>query len=351
MPVLDVSFLTRDIPGCGGRVRVTPADFQVEEIPAYQPTGDGEHLFVWIRKESLSTPQAVNLLARGLRLKEREVSYAGLKDTQAITLQQLCVPARAEPLLLGFDHPRLKVLAAKRNPRKLRTGHLSGNRFKLRLRDVQDVASALAVLATLRRVGLPNYFGEQRFGRELANARAGRELLVGREPLVGAGEGGGEEPHPAPDRFRRKLFLSAFQSALFNRALGARITLGTFSRALPGDVLKKHETGGEFVCEAPETDQPRVDAFEVSPAGPLFGPSMLGSRGEVGAFEQRLLDEERIDASVFERGRGETRGARRFYRVPVADLTAEPEGADLLLSFSLPAGSYATVLLRELLKQ
>jgi len=235
------------------------------------------------------------------------------------------------------------VLEARRHGNKLRTGHLKGNRFRLRLRDVRDVDAARESFGQLVARGLPNYFGEQRFGRAGDNAELGRKLLLG------------ERLARRPDRFQRKLYLSAFQSRLFNAALVQRLQAGTFASALQGDVLRKEDTGGLFVCEDPAVDGPRVTAFEVSPAGPLFGPKMPRAAHGVAQAEDALLAAEGVTlADLKERGGGETEGGRRAYRVrlgsPELSVEAGAAGTDLWLGFELPRGSYATEVLHELLK-
>jgi len=334
-------YATAELPGCGGEFKSEPEDFEVEELPAYLPSGTGEHLFLWVEKRGHDTPWVARELSRALGIPEREVSYAGLKDRRAITRQLFCVPSKVEPRLSAFSQPDVRVLWAKRHGNKLRTGHLTGNRFRIRIRGVREVSAARAIVERLSAQGLPNYFGEQRFGVRGDNAELGKKLLLG------------ERLPRRPDRFERKLFLSAFQSHLFNRALAERITEGTFDRALEGDVLRKRDTGGLFVCESPQMDQPRVDAFAVSPAGPLFGPKMVPAQGEVALREQALLAAEGVTASDFERGGGETEGGRRPYRIPLAvalEVAEAGGGEDLWLSFELPKGSYATGVLRELLK-
>ncbi|MCI0571611.1 MAG: tRNA pseudouridine(13) synthase TruD [Myxococcaceae bacterium] len=332
-------YLTAGVPGAGGLFKATPEDFEVEELPAYVPSGTGEHLFLWVEKRGRDTPEVVRALAAQLEVPEQEVGVAGLKDRQAVTRQYLSVPARAEPRVPAVSLDGVRVLSAVRHGNKLRTGHLKGNRFRLRLHGVRDVGAAREALALLERSGLPNYFGAQRFGRAGDNAAKGRLLLKG------------ERLPKAPTRFERRLFLSAFQSLLFNRALAQRLREGTFTRALMGDVLRKEDTGGLFVCEAPEREQPRVDRFEVSPAGPLFGPKMLEAAGAVAEAEAALLAAEGVVPSDFLRGRGETEGARRPYRVRVAELAVEEESPGVVrLGFALPAGSYATELLREVIK-
>ena len=320
----------------GGRFKATPEDFRVEELPAYLPCGEGEHLFLWVEKRALSTPQVASALAAELKLREREVSYAGLKDRQAVARQWFCVPARAEGALRGLDNPQIRVLESNRHRNKLRSGQLKGNRFQIRIRGPLNVGAGREALERLRRRGLANYFGPQRFGRGRQNAATGRALLMG-------------EPARGVDRFQRKLFLSAFQSLLFNRALSARIEGGEFAIALAGDVMQRLGSGGLFVCTEPQVDQPRLDCFEISPAGPLFGPKMMSAAGEVAEAEAELLSREGMTLADFSAGSGETRGGRRAYRLAVTDCEIAQEGPDAWLGFELPRGTYATVLLREVL--
>ncbi len=330
--------MTAELPGCGGQLKAVPADFEVEELPAYLPSGEGEHLFLWVEKVGHGTQEVARALAAAVGLKERDVSYAGQKDRQAVTRQLFCFPAKAEAGLSAFAMPGVTVHWAKRHRNKLKTGHLKGNRFRIRLRDVKDAGAARACLEAVRARGFANFFGTQRFGRGGDNADKGFALLRG-ERLPGA-----------VSRFERRLFLSAAQSLLFNRALAERLAHGTFARALAGDVMKKLTTGGVFVCADPAADQPRVEQFEVSPAGPVFGPRMEQAQGEVAAAEARVLAGADVTLADFSRGGGETEGTRRPYRLPLHGVEVAAEGDDLWLAFELPRGSYATVLLRELLK-
>jgi tRNA pseudouridine13 synthase len=330
--------LTEDVPGCGGAFKLVPEDFEVEELPAYAPSGEGEHLYLWLEKRGRDTREVVKALAAALGVDEGEVGVAGMKDRQAITRQLLSVPARAEARLPEFSLEGVSVLWSRRHGNKLRTGHLKGNRFRLRLRGVKDVGAARESFTRLSARGVPNYFGDQRFGREGDNADFGRLLLLG------------QRLPRRPDKFQRKLYLSAFQSRLFNRALVDRLRAGTFDTALLGDVLRKEDSGGLFVCEAPEVDGPRAAAFEVSPAGPLFGPKMTAAAHAVAEAEAKLLVDEGVTLDDFRRGGDETQGGRRPYRVRLGNPSLEVDGEDLVLTFELPKGSYATEVLHELLK-
>jgi tRNA pseudouridine13 synthase len=323
------------LPGCRGRIREQPQDFRVEEIPAYQPCGEGEHLFLWIEKSGIDTPELARVLAKQLNLRERDVSYAGMKDRQALTWQFYCVPARVEPQVAKLALPGAKVHRSVRHRNKLRTGHLRANRFQIRIRAVQKAQAAEAVLESLRRTGIPNYFGPQRFGAKGQNAGAGKNVLLGK----GSGF----------SRFERKLYLSAYQSLLFNRLLAARIEEGMFGQAMLGDVMQKLDSGGMFVCEDPQREQGRVDCFEISPTGPLFGPKMPQPGAQVAERERSVLDAEGLTLASFSQGKGEAEGGRRAYRLPL-DAALREEDEDLWVSFELPKGSYATVVLRELME-
>jgi len=332
-------YLTAEVPAAGGVLRRAPEDFMVEEVPAYLPCGEGEHLYLHVRKRGLSTPELARQLARALGVGEHEVSWAGLKDRHAVTTQWLSLPAKnAEGSLPGLQLPGMELLEAKRHGNKLKNGHLRGNRFTLWLRDVADVGAARASFERLVAEGVPNYFGEQRFGLKDDNAEAGKLLLKG------------ERLPRRPSAFERKLFLSAYQSQLFNRLAAARVEAGTLGRAFAGDVLRKTETGGLFVCEAPEVDQPRVEAREVSPAGPLYGPKMPRAAGVVAEAEEALMAAEGMTMEDFRRGRDETEGGRRPYRIFLGEPSFEQADNAARLAFSLPRGSYATVVVRELTK-
>jgi tRNA pseudouridine13 synthase len=333
------AWITADLPGCGGRIKESPEDFEVEEIPSYLPSGQGDHLYLWVEKRSVGTEPLARRLAEALGVDARDVGWAGLKDHHAVARQFFSVPAAAEPRLASLELEGATVLSAARHGNKLRAGHLRGNRFRIRIRGAADPDAAGGALRALVERGVPNAFGEQRFGADARNAELGRGLLRG------------ERLERPPARFQRKLYLSAFQAELFNRALEARLQAGTFARALEGDVMRKEDTGGLFVCRSPAEDQPRVDRFEISPAGPMFGPRLPPASGEVRAAEEALLAASGVTQEQLRRhGRGETEGARRAYRVRLGEPSLQRDGNDLLVRFALPRGSYATVVLDEIIK-
>jgi tRNA pseudouridine13 synthase len=332
--------VTAALPGSGGRLRQRPEDFRVEERPAYLPSGQGPHLYLQVEKRGRTTRDVVRELARRLGVAERDAGYAGLKDRDAVTVQWLSFPVDGQPDPAGLALDGARVLATSRHQNKLRPGHARGNAFTVAVRG-GDLEAARAVAAALATAGLPNFFGPQRFGREGENAALGRSLL---------------SPRPSPearragrDRFLRRLVISAWQAELFNRWLAERLRDGLFAEPLLGDVMKKLDTGGLFTCTEPAADLPRVRRFEVSPAGPMFGHAMLPAAGPALAREQALLSAEGVELSDFARGGGEAEGTRRAARLPV-DLRLEPLPDGYLARFELPRGSYATVVMRELMK-
>jgi tRNA pseudouridine13 synthase len=320
-----------------GKVRERPEDFQVEEVPAYLPTGTGGHLFVRFRKTDLTTPQAVRSLAQALGADPRGCGWAGLKDKKAVTVQWASFPDADPARALALELPGIQVLEAVPHGHKLRTGQLRGNRFRLLLRDAgPSVDAASVALAELGRAGVPNYYGEQRFGPSGENLRLARRWVL---------EGG-----PAPrDRFRRKLLLSVLQSALFNEWLAERLLRAEFDRAVPGDLMRKEETGGQFICQDTELDTPRMQAWEISPTGPMFGAGMRPAEARAAEIEQALRDRWSLTDAQLAAVKKSGEGTRRVSRVRPTAAQAQPDPSGLWLEFSLPAGAYATVVLRELL--
>jgi tRNA pseudouridine13 synthase len=333
-------YVTADLPGSGGRVKASPEDFRVDELPAYLPGGSGPHLWLRVEKRERTTRDVVRALAAALGVSEREAGFAGMKDRAAVTTQWLSFALSRDPDPAALAGEGWRVLEASRHQNKLRTGHLRGNRFRIVVRG-GDVGRARACAEALCARGLPNFFGAQRFGVEGRNADLGRALLLGADDPAAR--------RAARDRFTRRLVLSAWQSRAFNTWLAQRMADGLFATAIAGDVLKKLDSGGVFTCEDPTIDGPRVAAFEVSPAGPMFGHKLRPAAGEALRREERVLAAEGITAADLARGGGETEGTRRAARLPVA-VELAPEGDGYVATFDLPKGSYATVVMGELTK-
>jgi len=325
------------------RFTSTPDRFFVEEMPAYQPAGEGSHTFLWIEKRGLTTLEALGRLARALGVEARDVGYAGMKDRNATTRQWLSLPAVDPALAAAVEMDGLRVLEARRHRNKLRVGHLRGNRFEVVLSEVAAGESdgLRAQLLHMAEHGLANRYGRQRFGSAGDNAQIGVEILRG--------------TRRERDVRRRKLLLSAVQSAVFNRVLDLRAATGGLTLVRLGDVLQKADSGGSFVCEEPERDQARVDAGELVPTAPL--PGSRSMEPPVGTPARALEDQALADLGLapaeFGQAGRDLPGTRRPVVTPVT--LGDPPIQDasdgpgtVRLFFSLPAGSYATVLLEAL---
>lgn len=287
-------------PGAGGTWKEVPEDFQVDEIPLIEPTGAGEHQWLRVEKVGRTTIDVVNALARAAKVRPDEIGYAGMKDRFARTVQDFTVHFGDEVTALPEG---MRILAKGRTARRLRVGQLRGNAFALRIRG-GDPAVAAERLERLRDTGMPNYYGVQRVG--------GEAPLQGKAILLGGG------PRLRFDQL--KFALSAYQSLLFNRVLTER-----GPRRLPGDL-----------------DEDGI------PTGPIYGGTMRWPEGEARALEERILAEEALPDDAWRRFPKLTMGTRRKLWVPV-EAALEPTEDGFWLRFRLPAGSYATVLLEEIL--
>jgi tRNA pseudouridine13 synthase len=332
--------LTRTAAGLGGRIKCEPEDFEVVEIPAYAPTGHGEFLYLWIEKRDLGAEYFQRQVARRLGIAPGEVGSAGLKDRRAVTRQMISVPATVEDRLALLDGEGIRVLNVNRHTNKLRPGHLHGNRFRVLIREARRDAAALeAVLAPLQRNGLPNYYGPQRFGRDGESLQLGLALLRG-EKL--------ERPVRSP--FLRKLVLSAAQSGMFNHYLARRLEDGLLRTVVIGDVMAKLPYGGMFVAQHAPSEQRRFEARETMTAGPIFGRKTFAAAARAAEREAETLAAFRLTGDSFQGFGKLMQGTRRHNLIYVEDLAATWDPDGLRLTFTLPAGSYATVLLREITK-
>ena len=322
-------------PVLSARLRVLPEDFKVDERIGFVASGSGEHWLLRVEKRGANTAWAAARLARFAGVAEREVGFAGRKDRHALTRQYFSLPARPGVALdwSGFEDPELCVLEASRHARKLQRGALLGNRFELLLREVSgDHAAAEQRLARIIADGVPNYFGEQRFGHASGNVAKARALFAGRRF----------------GRDQRSLLISAARSQLFNAVLAARVAAGTWQQALAGDVFQLDRRSAIFGPE-PVDDAllARVARGEIHPTGPLWGSGELRSQDETAALERAIVESEpELTAGLASCGLCQE---RRALRLRAEDLSWRWPTADTLsIEFSLPAGAYATVVLREL---
>jgi tRNA pseudouridine13 synthase len=341
------------------RIKDAPEDFVVEEIPAYEAEGTGDHLFVRLTKRNLTTDDAVKAIADAVGVQARDVGVAGLKDKVGITTQTISLPipragtAGFEERVLGLSLPGIVVHEAKRHGNKLKTGHLIGNRFTIVVRGIAEeaVSDAVASFERAGREGIPNAFGAQRFGRDRDNAAQALAWLTGK------GQG--------PRDPRKKRFLwSALQSALFNEVLARRVDHGTWRTPLAGDLLKKTDSGGLFDCTDEATDRLRAERGEVTPTGPMFGAKMREPSGKPGELERAVFVEKLGADFDLARTKPFGEGTRRSLCLSIQGMSvtrdtlersmnfegekpasSREQDGRLTVCFVLPKGAYATSVL------
>lgn len=319
-----------------GRIRVQPEDFEVEEILGHEPTGEGEHLWLWVEKREQNTVDVAGMLARAAGVHPRQVSFAGLKDRNALTRQYFSIhlPKGIDPDWATWNLTGVAVLHVRRSMRKIARGRLQGNRFVLVVRELEADGDELEQrLVCLRDQGAPNGFGEQRFGgNNIARARA---LFAG-------------ELRRKPSRHKRGFYLSAARSLLFNQVLERRIRDGSWNRILPGDVAMLDGSQAFFVPEPEDGEvQGRCERLDLHPSGPLAGAGDSPVSDSVAALEQQVFDDEPDLVRGLEHFR--LRHERRALRMRVGELEWNRIGPNTLqLTFTLGRGSYATSVLREL---
>jgi tRNA pseudouridine13 synthase len=317
-------------------MRQAPEDFRVDEIDAFEPSGSGEHLLLDVEKRGMNTAFAAARIAQWAGVGEVAIGYAGLKDRHAVTRQRFSVhlPRRVAPDVATLESPDLRVLGQAWHAKKLPRGALTGNRFAIVLREVIGDRDAIdARLAAVARDGVPNFFGEQRFGREGGNVRNALAMFEGRKVR----------------RDQRTMLLSAARSELFNRVLAARVEAGNWNRALEGEVWMLDGSRSVF---GPEPSTPaleaRLAAFDIHPTAPLWGRGASRAQQEALAVELAALDDPlslALRAGLEQAG---LKQERRATRLRPQDLQWDWSGpGSLQLRFGLPPGSYATTILYE----
>ena len=335
MIMTQLPFISQKLPGVGGVLKLTPEHFVVEEIPLYEPSGEGSHLYITLRRSGQTTREVAGELASYFGLTVDNVGYAGLKDKDAVTTQTFSLPIELSEAQVRdkISNDTWEILAIKSHVNKLKVGHLLGNSFTITLANpTGSLADGQAICEMLKIHGVPNYFGEQRFGRGGDNHQAGLDLLKsGRR-----GKG-----------WRDKFLLSAFQSFIYNRYLAARIEGGLFEAILTGDICKKYATGGLFVSEDGAVETERLMAKELSATGPIFGAKMKAPQGPAADFESNILAELGLTRAEVDRAGV---GDRRLNRLLIPELTFEDSPTfkgEFILKFALPKGAYATSVMRE----
>lgn len=302
--------------GASATLKHLNEDFTVTELPLQLPSGEGEHLWLDVEKNGANTAFVAQQLAEAAGVQERDVGYAGLKDRYAITRQwfSIYLPKGEAPDLTGLQHPEFKVLGQTRHVKKLRRGDLQGNRFRIVLREVTGDRDAIeANLQAVASQGSPNYFGAQRFGHDGGNVEQGRAMLA-REIRV-------RNPK------KKGIYLSAVRSFVFNEVLALRIQQGLWGKTLPGDVMD--EAG--------------------RPTGPLWGRGRVSTTDQAQALENGVAGRHAGLCDGMEHA-GLDQERRALVASP-QDMSWEwPQADRLVLTFSLPAGNYATSVLNEILR-
>lgn len=398
-----------DSPILPGRIKLRDQDFIVDEMPLYEPSGEGEHLYLRVQKTGLTHTELVEILKRHFNVPEEAIGAAGMKDRVAMTSQTVSVhlpgkggdPAQAAG---AIEHDRLQVVWADWHVNKLRRGHLAGNRFSIRIRDL-DPLQAPAVWSALRALesrGVPNHYGTQRFGYRRNTHRLGSLLIqqrwadlcaeilgttgswfpahqrsqreaFDRGELKAASRGWGrrdiaerkvakalergsspKEAIRAVSRHMRSFWVSALQSSIFNDLLERRLEAGTIDECEAGDVAFRHETRKSFlVDEVSQEIRDEVSGFMLSPAGPIVGPGMPQAAGEVLARERTVFAAAEMAENALDDLEFDFKGTRRPYRIRLENVELDSgfdeHGPFIRVAFDLPRGSYATVVLREII--
>ncbi|MCK5688402.1 tRNA pseudouridine(13) synthase TruD [Myxococcota bacterium] len=336
--------LHADLEEVGGITRQRCEDFIVQEIPVYLPQGEGDHLFILIEKKGVNSEDVRKQLARYTGIKPRDIGVAGLKDKIAITTQYMSIPLSAardiEKFKEKFKMEGVKIIECTPHNNKLKTGHLIGNRFILTIRDAPEGAleRAQKIAEAISQKGVPNFYGHQRFGQNGGTAKMGLRLLE---------ENKAQTKVRQPPPHLKRLALSAIQSFVYNEFVRQRLSDGLFFTVLLGDIMQVVESGGPFYVDDVEREQPRLDAKEIVQAGPMPGPKMKEATGPARQREDDLLARLGLTYDDF-RGFGKImRGTRRPISVMPENILIEESDGVLTLQFTLPKGSYASVVLNE----
>lgn len=323
-------------PALSGVMRAQPEDFFVDEDLGFVPEGQGEHFFLRVEKRGANTDFVAKELARYAGLSPDAVSYAGMKDRHAVTRQTFSVhlPGKTDPDWNALRHDEFQILEAPRHNRKLKRGALRGNRFVLRLRELRgDRAAADNILQAIRARGVPNYFGEQRFGRDGDNLDRARAMFAGKRV----------------PRHIQGILISSARSAIFNAVLAERVTRESWDRPMQGEVWMLDGSHSVFGPEELTPDlERRLAEFDIHPTGPMWGRGELRSRDAVLELEQAALAV--LPGLTEGLEREGLKQERRSLRLRPENFAWTWSDESLELSFGLPAGAYATVVVRELMQ-
>ena len=324
-------------PNATGLLRSQNADFKVFELLPFAPCGDGEHLMLHIEKSGENTTFVARQLAKHFGVKDMQVTYAGLKDRHAVTQQWFGIhlPGKQVDDLSSLAIPNVTVLAQARHNKKLKTGALIGNRFELTLRDVSDIELVKQQFELVAKTGVPNYFGEQRFGFNGGNLHKALSLFVGQK---------------VKDKKKRSMYLSAARSYLFNQMISERINRQAFLTPLDGDVFMLAGSQSVFKPTSGDSDmQARLDSHDIDLTASMWGRGQLMTENVAGDIEANIANTNNALSEGLESCglKQERRRMRLTMLNPQAEILDEQT---IKLSFMLPAGSYATAILREIIQ-
>lgn len=338
--MLRLPYITADLPGVGGAIKAEPAHFRVEEILPYTPCGQGEHVYVTLRRQGWNTADVARALGRAFRLRGIDVGWGGRKDKNAVTTQtfSLRLPMTMPPMEIQTALKPLpfEILQVKRHGNKIKTGHVAANRFKIILSQTPPGAlgQARAIAEALGQRGVANYYGEQRFGRQMRNLDRAMSLVKSKRPAKGK---------------KNSFIISALQSALFNLWLQERIERNQFNQIILGDIARKTDTGGLFIVNDVEEASRRFADRRIAYTGPMYGHKMMSARHLAGDYETHLLQACELTRQDFKPLRAP--GSRRTAMFFMDDLTIGTAAEGLEFNFTLPAGAYATSVLREFMRE
>jgi tRNA pseudouridine13 synthase len=382
-----------------GTVKESPEDYHVTEILDNPPEGNGPNTFIRVQKTNIGTLEVIQILGEFLDRDTEDFCVADYKDSQSVAIQWISLEHLDPRALDTFQHENIEIIKITRNPEKLKPVDLDGNRFEITLRDVSEggVDNVREGLNVLQERGVPNWYSRRIFGyrnnqhllgwalikkkwdwflNELLNSPKDADSNRLKTARNSAKEGDWKRAlERFPEEFRaerealsslsrypdnqersvevipkiyRQLYMNGFQAFAFNKFLDQRFD--RYDELVEGDVAYMHDTAGCFPVMEPKDEQPRLDRFEISPTGPLFGEKSLGASEAVGSLEDEILENCELEYGDFQRCRYPIQGRRRPLRVPISQISVQAlEDDDLEVGFFLPRNSYASSVLEELL--
>ena len=339
--IMNLPYITKDIQGIGGYIREKNEDFLVEEIPMYEPCGEGTHLYINITKNGLTTLDVQKFISEKTGIKLNDIGFAGMKDKNAITTQTISIlveTIKPEEIIEKIKDSEFKINWYRLHKNKLKPGHLRGNKFEIVISGIKiPIEEAFEkcekISEIIKEKGIPNYYGPQRFGINEDNIQKGLDIIKGK--------------YTPKSPWMKRFLVSAYQSYLCNIYLSERIKQNKFNTLIKGDIAKKYDSGGMFEVIDLDTEQKRYENKEITFTAPIYGRKFWEATNESGEFEKQIL-ENNTDMEKFSKIKN--KGSRREGRILIPDLEVEKLSDKIKLKFSLPKGSFATNIVREFTK-